>query len=179
MASPSPDSSRAFLARVWMRRDGAALGLLATVMVCVLVSLLALISPSVESYLIARQQSRAGFLGHVALLPYASMYTLDHEVCVGIPEHSMGEVAAEDAELCERYAYSQPSDGKVSCQALSSVGSSNHFPTAGLFHFGALHETCGGDWLDVVVVSRGWRTTSVQHMRLHLEGPSPRWETVE
>jgi len=155
------------------------MGLVSVVLGCALVAMLAVVLPSVESFLLARQQGQTGFVGHVALLPYSSMYTLEHQVCIGIPAHSIGEVEAEDVAMCERIAYEVDPDVAVSCEVLPMSGPANHFPTAGLSELANRLELCGGDWMDVVLVSKGWRTEVHHKTRLLLEEGSFRWETIE
>lgn len=177
--SRSTDSSRALLVRLWRRKDALALTLVTASLACALVAMLAPVLPSVESFLLARQQGRAGFIGHVALLPYASMYTLDHEVCLGIPAHSMGEVSEENVVACERLAYEPHAHRQLSCEPLHSLRQVNHFPTFGVMQLAPRLKTCGGDWMDMLVISRGWRTTTRQHLRLFLDDSGGRWEIIE
>jgi hypothetical protein len=164
---------------LWRRKDGLALTLVTASLACALVAMLAPALPSVESCLLARQHGRAGFMGHVALLPYASMYTLDHEVCLGIPAHSMREVPEEDVVACERLAYEPHAHVQLTCEALHSLRQVNHFPTFGVMHLAPRLEACGGDWMDLLIISRGWRTTTRQHLRLFLDDNGGRWEIIE
>ena len=177
--SPSSDSSRDLLVRLWRGKDGLALALVTASLGCALVAFLAPVSTSVESFLLARQQGRAGFLGHAALLPYASMYTMHHDVCLGIPAHSMGEVPEEYAVACEEHAYDMYTEKQLSCEALYPLALVNHFPTFGVMRLANRLEICGGDWMDLLIISRGWRSTSRQHLRLFLDENGSRWEIIE
>jgi len=167
------DSTRAVVARVIQARDGLAVSIIALALCCGAVACIAPFSTPVESWLLKRHQVRSGVVGHVALLPYAAMYTFEHELCMGIPQSSLRGPVQDVG--CEELVYVDERDHPLLCDELPLRGATTHFPSAKLMAYAGYAKRCDSERMDFVVRSTGWQTTILQRVQLVRAGEDWRW----
>ena len=173
LAPLQQDSTWAMMRRVIARRDGLAVTIITLALYCGVVACVAPFSTHVESWLLKRHQLRSGFVGHVALLPYAAMYTFEQELCIGIPQSATRE-PVDDGD-CDRLFYVDGTSAPLSCETLPHRMPTNHFPSAKLMEYAGYVDRCASDRMDFIVRSTGWNSTMVHRIQLFREGEDVRW----
>lgn len=168
---------RQHLRLLMAERDWGGLAIVFVAFAMALVALISLVSPKVEDFLLARHHAQAGFLGHVALLPFASMYSFDHMVLTTFDEARMPEPRRE---AVPSHWWQNAEEVGLHCDEREDRAIQyQHFPVWRLPIYRYTSARCQGRPVHVLIVSRGRFGSRVSRWVMVGDAPSEPREAHE